>query len=116
VTSIMQYAFADDMQLKTVYMKPTTPPTYGWDCFSGIAEDHVIWVLKDSYDDYINSGWNIYNIKAIDETAIDELKTTEELRITECYDLQGRKLNAPAKGVNIIKYSDGSVRKVSVRN
>ena len=31
------------------------------------------------------------------------------------YDLQGRKIAEPQKGINIIRYSDGSTRKVMVK-
>lgn len=34
--------------------------------------------------------------------------------ITGYYDLGGRKLSAPAKGLNLIRYSDGTVRKVII--
>ncbi len=33
---------------------------------------------------------------------------------TEYYSLDGKKLSAPQKGVNVVRYSDGSVRKVVV--
>ena len=35
--------------------------------------------------------------------------------VTGCYDINGRKLNAPARGINIIKYSDGTARKVVIK-
>lgn len=39
-------------------------------------------------------------------------KAAEETRPTGYYDLQGRRHTAPFKGLNLIRYSDGSVRKV----
>ena len=36
-------------------------------------------------------------------------------QITGYYDLSGHRMNAPRKGVNIIRYSDGSARKVVIR-
>ena len=31
------------------------------------------------------------------------------------YDLQGRKMESLAKGINVVKYSDGSVKKVIIK-
>lgn len=115
VTSIGNDAFAKCTNLKTVYMNPTTPPTCGKSCFYSIASDHVIWVSKDSYNAYISSDWNAYNIQALDESAINGVEMTNGMSVADCYDLQGRKLNAPATGINIIKYSDGKARKVYVK-
>jgi len=46
-------------------------------------------------------------------TAVSE--TEEHIVETARYDINGRKLNAPMKGVNIVKYSDGSVAKEFVQ-
>lgn len=47
-------------------------------------------------------------------TAIDEVSAGEVVEV-ERYGIDGKKLNAPAKGLNIIRMSDGSVRKVMVK-
>ena len=39
----------------------------------------------------------------------------EELIINSSYDLQGRKLSSMRRGLNIVKYTDGTVRKVMKR-
>lgn len=35
--------------------------------------------------------------------------------VTGCYDMNGRRIDAPRKGINIIRYSDGTARKVIVK-
>jgi len=51
-----------------------------------------------------------------DATGIYDVQTeTTEPTIIGYYDLQGRKLNSAVKGVNIIRYSDGTARKVYVK-
>ena len=40
---------------------------------------------------------------------------TEGATIVERYDLQGRRHTAPAKGVNILRMSNGTTRKVMVK-
>lgn len=46
--------------------------------------------------------------------AVEEANTSDAVE-TARYDINGRTLNAPAKGVNIVKYSDGSVEKEFVQ-
>ena len=46
-------------------------------------------------------------------TAVSE--TEESIVETARYDINGRPLTAPTKGVNIVKYSDGSFEKEFVR-
>lgn len=46
------------------------------------------------------------------EPVVADGKAAEEARPTGYYDLQGRRHTEPFKGLNLIRYSDGSVRKV----
>lgn len=48
-------------------------------------------------------------------TGIDDVTAGERATVTARYDSTGRRTDAPVKGLNIIRYSDGSVRKVIVR-
>ena len=48
-------------------------------------------------------------------TGINSMYVTEEAHETARYNLQGRRLSAPEKGVNIIRMSDGTTRKVFVK-
>lgn len=49
-------------------------------------------------------------------TGITEVNTSENVKeVVGIYNLNGMKLNAPVKGVNIIKYSDGSTKKILVQ-
>ena len=52
-----------------------------------------------------------------DPVAPDGISLTPVLSVSEgaIYDFQGRKLNAPQKGINIIRYSDGTTRKVLIK-
>ena len=47
-----------------------------------------------------------------DEDAIEDVKASEEVTETARYDLGGRKQTAPQRGINIIRYSDGTTVKV----
>ena len=48
------------------------------------------------------------------EDAIVDVKA-DDVEETGYYDLQGRKQSAPQKGFNIIRYSDGTSKKVFVK-
>ena len=46
---------------------------------------------------------------------IESIKTDVEATEVARYDLQGRKIDKPQKGINIIRYSDGTTRKVVIK-
>ncbi|MEG1729969.1 MAG: leucine-rich repeat domain-containing protein, partial [Bacteroidaceae bacterium] len=51
-----------------------------------------------------------------DLTGVDDVKVEEtELTVVGYYDINGRKLNTMKSGINLIRYSDGTVRKVMVK-
>ena len=67
-----------------------------------------VWESGRSYTDtYSYSEFNASYV----ETVADSMDVFE----IERYSLDGFKLNQPMKGINIVKYSDGSVRKVMVK-
>jgi hypothetical protein len=51
----------------------------------------------------------------LDPVGIDDVKTQEAVTEVARYDVQGRRIDKPQKGMNIIHYSDGSTRKVMVK-
>ena len=50
-----------------------------------------------------------------EETGIDNTMVSSEVKEVSRFSSQGQRLTAPTKGVNIVKYSDGSVRKEIVK-
>ena len=50
-----------------------------------------------------------------EETGIDNTTVSSEVKEVSRFSSQGQRLTAPTKGVNIVKYSDGSVRKEIVK-
>ena len=63
----------------------------------------------------------VYSIRIIPEEIYDPdgIRTIDNEQLTigdaDYYDLNGRKLAAPQKGINIIRYSDGTTRKVLLK-
>lgn len=54
-------------------------------------------------------------MKISEATGIDEVETTNGLDILYIYDINGRRIPELRKGINIIKYKDGSTRKIEVK-
>ena len=48
-------------------------------------------------------------------TAVQNISSASEIYETERYDIQGRKIKNPTKGINIIKMSDNSYKKILVK-
>ena len=55
------------------------------------------------------------NIVEFDPTGINNVITSNDAKELSRYSLNGQRLSAPSKGLNIVKYSDGSVKKVVVQ-
>ena len=63
----------------------------------------------------VQEPWNQYAIVVM-PTGIEELETDKTTpTIVGCYDLGGRKLAGKQRGAVILRYSDGSSRKVMVK-
>jgi len=67
---------------------------------------------KALYQD--TDGWkNFQNIVEFDATAAQEVSgTAAEAKVVSSYSIDGKQFSAPQKGLNIIKMSDGTTRKV----
>ena len=69
--------------------------------------------------------WGFYNfgnsqtitktIKVITPTGIGQISNNNDVKEVSRYSANGQRLTAPTKGLNIVKYSDGSVRKEMVK-
>lgn len=61
-------------------------------------------------------GWQAFkNIVEFDPTAVESVLNAGGRVVVSVHDLSGRKLDAPSKGVNIVRYNDGTTRKIIVR-
>ena len=116
VTSIGNYAFEGCSGLTSIYVYPEKTPKLGTDIFSGCdAKKCKVYVPTGTYDDYWLSEFGYFeNIEEFDATDIDNVTTASDAKEVSRYSVNGQRLSAPAKGLNIVKYSDGSVKKVVV--
>ena len=117
VTSIDKWAFVGCSGLTSIYVYPENLPELGTDIFNGCdAKNCTVYVPKGTIEDYRSSVFGYFeNIVEFDPTGIDKVTTSTDVKEVSRYSANGQRLSAPAKGLNIVKYSDGSVKKVAVQ-
>ena len=117
VTSIGWGAFCGCSGLTSIYVYTEKLPNMGSDVFDGCdAKKCTVYVPKGTYDDYWLSEFGYFeNIVEFDPTDINNVITSNDAKELSRYSLNGQRLSAPTKGLNIVKYSDGSVKKVAVQ-
>ena len=117
VTSIGKWAFRGCSGLTSIYVYPEKLPELGIDIFNRCdAKNCTVYVPKGTYDAYKSSEFGYFEkIVEFDASGIDKVTTSTNVKEVSRYSANGQRLSAPAKGLNIVKYSDGSVKKVVVQ-
>lgn len=117
VTSIGDYAFEGCSGLTSIYAYPEKLPKLGTGVFYRCdAKNCTVYVPIGTFGDYWLSEFGYFeNIVEFDATGIDKVTTSTDAKELSRYSVNGQRLSAPAKGLNIVKYSDGSVKKVVVQ-
>ena len=117
VTSIGKWAFRGCSGLTSIYVYPENLPELGIDIFNGCdAKNCTVYVPKGTYDAYKSSEFGYFEkIVEFDASGIDKVTTSTNAKEVSRYSANGQRLSAPAKGLNIVKYSDGSVKKVVIQ-
>ena len=117
VTSIGNVAFDCCSGLTSIYVYTEKLPKMGSSVFGDCdAKKCTVYVPKGTYDDYWLSEFGYFeNIVEFDPTGINNVITSNDAKELSRYSLNGLRLSAPTKGLNIVKYSDGSVKKVAIQ-
>ena len=118
VTSIYFDAFAGCSGLTSIYVYAEKVPKIDSKAFEGFdAKKCTLYVPMGTSSDYWLSDFGDYfeNIVEFDATGIDKTTISTDIEEVTRYSVNGQRLYAPTKGLNIVKYSDGSVKKVTVR-
>ena len=117
ITKLGEYAFQNCRDLTSVYVSwqfpiPTGSAFYGVD-----ISKCTLYVPQGTEQDYwLSPGWGDFGkIVEYDPTGIDVVTTSTDVKELSRYSVNGQRLSAPSKGLNIVKYSDGSVKKVVVQ-
>ena len=116
LTEIGDDAFQYCSGLTSIYVYTEKLPKMGSSVFGDCdAKKCTVYVPKGTYDDYWLSEFGYFeNIVEFDPTSINNVITSNDAKELSRYSLNGLRLSAPTKGLNIVKYSDGSVKKVAI--
>ena len=117
VTSLGDYCFWDCSSLTSIYMLPSTPPSTESGIFGETRLETVYVVDEDAKTAYqTQEPWNKYAIVVMATTGIEELEADKTApTIVGYYDLNGKPINGKQRGAAILRYSDGTTRKVLVK-
>lgn len=102
VTTIGDRAFYNS-RVTTVYSSTPVPPAAGRESFLGLPQEAVLYVPAGTVEAYrAASGWSHFqNIQEFDPTCISGVEADKGGKDIY-YDLGGRRLKAPVKGLNIV--------------
>ena len=117
VTSLGDYAFKNCSSLQSIYVSWSIPISVGKTFYAVDKSKCTLYVPLGTEQDYLLADvWgNFWNIIEYNPTGIDKVTTSTDTKELFRYFVNGQRLSVPAKGLNIVKYSDGSVKKVVVQ-
>ena len=113
VTSLGNRCFEGCSSLTSITMLPSTPPSTGFGILDYTPLETVYVVDEDAKTAYqAQAPWNEYEIVVM-PTGIEEVETDKTApTIVGYYDLNGKLINGKQRGAVIVRYSDGTTRKV----
>ena len=113
VLSLGCFCFYGCSSLTAIYMLPSIPPSADYNTFDNTPLETVYVVDEDAKKAYqIRNPWKAYEIVVM-PTGIEELETDKTApTIIGYYDLNGKLINGKQRGAVIVRYSDGTTRKV----
>lgn len=119
VKSIKYAAFNQCTKLKSVVSMIEEPFSIWDETFEGAYESATLYVPKGTKAKYeTTDGWKLFNrIVELDAdgnipTEIDEMPAETNATAKECYNMNGQRIGSEHQGLNIVRMSDGSVKKV----
>ena len=104
--------------INSVYVAWQTPIPAGgfFEGFNFFIENCTLYVPQGTRQRY--SGTEVWRdfgeIKEYDVSGVDKVDNHSEAKEVSRFSLDGQRLPAPVKGLNIVRYSDGSIKKVVV--
>ena len=117
IATIGDKAFSNCTDLSYIYCCSTTPPTIEKNTFD---QEQYAWadlnVPQGCIDTYATAKyWEEFKVKKeFDADGVTSV-ANERLTIKEIFDLNGRKLSQTKQGVNIVRYANGTTKKVIVK-
>ena len=117
ITTLGEYVFQNCRDLTSVTVSWQSPISAG-SAFYGVDRSKcTLYVPQGTEQDYwLADVWGDFGkIVEYAPTGIDKVTTSTDAKELSRYSVNGQRLSAPAKGLNIVKYSDGSVKKIAVQ-
>ncbi|MDY5849737.1 MAG: leucine-rich repeat domain-containing protein [Prevotella sp.] len=109
------FLFCDAITSVTCLAKecPVYDKDSGYDMFS-VFDTATLYVPKQSIDAYKTTApWRYFvNVVALEVTGIEGTPTDNAPRVDAVYDIDGRRTDSMKRGLNIVRMSDGTTRKV----
>ena len=117
MTSIGRGTFHNCSNLTTIYSFNLVPPTCDNPFNDALYHKATLYVPQESLGVYRTARcWNGFlNIQGVDAAGINDINANESDGQNMYYDINGRRSATPHLGVNIVRYSDGSARKVFIK-
>ena len=107
-------SFGECTKIETIYSYMSDPLPLNFE--KSVMDNAILYVPKGSYQNYVLADyWKEFkNIKEFDpETAsINNTQSADNTKELSRYAVNGQRLAAPTKGLNIVRYSNGTVKKV----
>ena len=117
LTSLGVRCFYDCKGLTSIYMYAEQLPTMGDTVFENCDADNcTLYVPKGTIDMYRQSDFGYFNnIVELEATGINNPAVSTNLKEVCRYTTNGRRILTPTKGINVVKYSNGMVKKELVK-
>ena len=113
--TVGDYAFAA-CSAKVIYAYMSEPFALGDDDFYGLPRSECkLYVPKGCAKKYRQAEiWKEFDIEEMEVTGIAGVTNDSTITEVSRYDVNGQQLSVPTKGLNIVHYSDGTVKKIMV--
>ena len=111
------YMFKNCTGLKRIYNPQKMPKDIDPNVFEGVNQGECeLYVPLESVELYkIAPVWSKFIVKGMDMSGIDDVPADRPAATPVArYNLQGSRLSGPQQGINIVRYSDGTTKKVLV--
>ena len=116
IARLNQYHIFSGSRLESVYVAWQTPVPAGFFFDDFDISKCTLYVPLGTKQAY--SGTEVWRefgeIKEYDVSGVGKVDNHSEAKEVSRYSLDGQRLSAPVKGLNIVRYSDGSIKKVVV--
>lgn len=114
LTTIESKAFDNCKELTKVVFTGTTAPKLPADLFNRCPKLAEIHVPAEALEAYKTALAGVATPESVTITNVKALTLSNSAQEVARFDLQGRRLSAPAKGINVVRYSNGTTAKVVV--